>query len=226
MALFPLPRIVWEKPKLPNPLIRNPNQTPRREAGEPSILFRWIKVGVLSSLGLGACAPFDVNVGTEEPLKVDLSMEVHVYQHGEANEAEQEARLTHKESMVSRRNRMEEIQELKNNRLVGESRNGVLEIRNLPAGDYGSYVRETVEAENADREYLMKHEAEQKDVPIVDIRRMQWRHWQRKSFPGEWIEIESDDDEGYRWIQKKSATDDAEESGSEESADEEADSEE
>lgn len=154
---------------------------------------------------IGACAPFDVNVGTDEPLKVDLSMEVHVYQHGEPNEAEREERLNHKEAMTKRRNRMEEIQELKNNRLVGETHNGVLEIRSMPAGDYGTYVRETVEAENEDREYLMTHEAEQKSVPLGEVRRMQWRHWQRKSFPGEWIEVEGDEEGQFRWIQKESA---------------------
>lgn len=147
-------------------------------------------------------------------------MEVHVYQHGEPNEAEKEERLTHKESMTRRRNRMEEVQELKNNRLVGETRNGTLEIRNMPAGDYGTYVRETVEAENDDREYLMKHEAEQKSVPLGEVRRMQWRHWQRKSFPGEWIEVEGDEDGEFRWIQKESAMG----SGTDDEAAEEAES--
>lgn len=159
-----------------------------------------------------ACAPFDVNVATEEPLKVDLTMEVHVYQHGEPDEEEKAARQTYKEAMTRRRNRMAEIQELKNNRLVGETHEGILEVRSLPAGDYGNYVRETVETENEDRLFLMEHEAREKDVPLGEVRRMQWRHWQRKSFPGEWIEIEGDEAGDYRWTQKQGAS----EAGSEE----------
>ena len=37
------------------------------------------------------------------------------------------------------------------------------------------------------------------------IREEQWRHWQRKSFPGEWIEVESQDSSGYEWQQKQAA---------------------
>ena len=139
-------------------------------------------------------------------MKVDLNMEVHVYQHGESDEAAKEAKLSYKEAMTRRRNRMQEIQDLKNNRLVGESHQGTLSIRSQPAGDYGNYVKETVEAENADREFLIGHEAEEKSVPIDDVRRMQWRHWQRKSFPGEWIELEGDQPDTYKWAQKEGAS--------------------
>lgn len=165
------------------------------------------------ALASSACAPFDVNVSTDEPLKVDLSMEVHVYQHGEPDEAEKEARATHKEAMTRRRNRMQEIQDLKNNRLVGEARDGTLAIRSLPAGDYGDYVKATVEAENEDREFLMEHEAGEKSVPVDEVRRLQWRHWQRKSFPGEWIEVETDTAGEYRWIQKKGTSEEEADGG-------------
>ncbi|MCB1230917.1 MAG: DUF1318 domain-containing protein [Verrucomicrobiae bacterium] len=152
-------------------------------------------------------------MATNEPLKVDLSMEVHVYQHGEPNEEEKAAQVTYKEAMTRRRNRMEEIQKLKNNRLVGESHDGVLEIRSLPAGEYGTYVHETVDSENEDRLFLMQHEADEKSVPLGEVRRMQWRHWQRKSFPGEWIEVEGDDAGAFRWVQKEGASEaDGEES--------------
>jgi len=176
-------------------------------------------VSALLAAGIAGCAPFDVNVSTDEPLKVDLSMEVHVYQHGEPDAAEKETRVSYKEAMSRRRNRMKEIQELKNSRLVGETRKGTLSIRNLPAGEYGNYVRETVKAENDDREFLIKREAEQKKVPEDEVRRMQWRHWQRKSFPGEWIEVEADEPGSYRWVQKKGMSE-----GGEEPADESKDS--
>lgn len=142
-------------------------------------------------------------------------MEVHVYQHGEPDEVAKEARQSHKDAMTNRRNRMQEIQDLKNNRVVGESRDGALEIRSLPAGDYGDYVRKTVEAENADRNFLIEHEAQEKGTPVLEVRRMQWRHWQRKSFPGEWIEVEGETPGEYRWIQKQGASEGEDESAGE-----------
>ncbi|MBL9152838.1 MAG: DUF1318 domain-containing protein [Verrucomicrobiales bacterium] len=146
-----------------------------------------------------------MNVSTTEPLKVDLSMEVHVYQHGKPDAVEQASRKSYQEAMTNRRNRMKEIQELKNNRIVGENRQGLLSIRSEPAGDYGAYVKKTVDAENADRTFLIEHEAREKDTPVEDVGEMQWRHWQRKSFPGEWIEVEDETDGEYRWVQKQGA---------------------
>ena len=149
--------------------------------------------------------PFDVNVTTPEPIKVDLSMDVHVYQHGQPDTKKDAAQATFRSAMDSRRARMSEIQELKNNRLVGENHLGTLTIKTRPAGEYGDYVEKTVTAENQDREILMSQEAEEKNVTVDKIREEQWRHWQRKSFPGEWIEVANESGEGYRWMQKKAA---------------------
>ncbi|MEX2579408.1 MAG: DUF1318 domain-containing protein [Verrucomicrobiales bacterium] len=163
-------------------------------------------LALAAGMGLSSCGrPFDVNVATPEPLKVDVDMDVHVYQHGLADEKAADEQATYRSTMESRRNRMAEIQELKNNRIVGENHQGKLSIINKPAGDYGEYVEDTVEAENRDREFLMQYEAEQKNTTVESIRREQWRHWRRKSFPGEWIEVQNDDGSGYRWEQKEAA---------------------
>lgn len=151
------------------------------------------------------CKAFDVNVATPEPIKVDVSMDVNVYQHGQPDQKVVEKQADYRDTMDQRRDRMAEIQELKNNRLVGESHDGLLEIRTKPAGEYGDYVKETVAAENEDREFLMKYEADEKNVTLDTIQAEQWRHWQRKSFPGEWIEVENENGEGYRWVQKEAA---------------------
>lgn len=155
---------------------------------------------------LGGCKAVDVNVGTKDPLKVEMDMEVHVYQHGEKDEASEKARANYKDVMASRRNRMAEIQELKNNRLVGETHEGLLSVRTLPAGDYGDYVKKTVAAENDDREFMMNHEAQEKGTPVDEVRRQQWRHWQRKSFPGEWIEVEGEQPGSHLWMRKEGAS--------------------
>ncbi|MEM9282812.1 MAG: DUF1318 domain-containing protein [Verrucomicrobiota bacterium] len=167
-----------------------------------------LQMTLLLILGMGAasCLPtFDVDVATPEPIKVDLSMDVHVYQHGESNPADAKKQTTYREAMTSRRNRMAEIQELKNNRLVGENREGTLTLRNRPAGEYGEYVSDTVSDENRDREILMRHEADEKGIALNQIREDQWKHWQRKSFPGEWIEVEKSEGSGFQWIQKEDA---------------------
>jgi len=167
-------------------------------------------VGAVAALS-GCLPTLDVNVATPEPIKVDLSMDVNVYQHGRVDEKTAEVQASYRAAMDARRNRMAEIQELKNNRLVGEDRRGLLSIRNRPAGEYGDYVERTVDEENRDREFLMQHEANEKGVSIDQVRTEQWRHWQRKSFPGEWIEVATESG-GFRWERKRSADDDGEES--------------
>lgn len=163
-----------------------------------------VLTAALGALTLSSCLPtFDVNVETPEPIKVDLSMDVHVYQHGNTDKKSAEAQASYREAMDARRDRMAEIQELKNNRLIGENHEGKLSIRNKPAGEYGDYVVQTVEAENKDREFLIQHDAVEKNVSVDTVREEQWRHWQRKSFPGEWIEVEADN--GYKWEQKEAA---------------------
>ncbi len=162
--------------------------------------------GLLVAFAFSSCKPFDVNVATEEPIKVDLSMDVHVYQHGAESKANKKSMDDYKTIMNRRRDRMAEIQELKNNRTVGETHEGKLEIRNLPAAEYGNYVKETIRSENDDREFLIAHEAAEKSISADEVREAQWRHWQRKSFPGEWIEVEDGDGSGkYKWIQKAGA---------------------
>lgn len=160
---------------------------------------------VLCSSSCAKLDPFNVNVSTAEPIKVDLSMDVHVYQHGAAVGRTSAEETDYRTAMESRRNRMEEIQELKNQRLIGESHLGKIAIRNQPAGEFGTYVKETVAAENRDRDILMRHDADEKGTSLSKIREEQWRHWQRKSFPGEWIEVVDDDGSGFKWQQKQSA---------------------
>ncbi len=165
-------------------------------------VIRSVVLATVVVAGAG-CNTFDVNVAADEPIKVDLNMEVHVYQHGKADEDAAEARKSYKEVTTSVRNRMEEVQTLKDNRLVGENHEGLLSIREKPAGEYGQYVEKTVKAENEDREFLMNREATERGMSMAEIRENSWRHRNRKSFPGEWIEIEGRKPDTYRWVQKE-----------------------
>lgn len=153
---------------------------------------------------LASCQGPQVRLATEEPLKVDIAMRVDIYQHPLPQTAPavagQGRSATSPESR--RRNRMAEIQELKNSRLVGEGRDGLLVLLQKPPGDYGNYVSKLVEEENADRMEIMRQIAQDTKKPLPEIQRTQAEEWRQRSFSGEWIEVPLPDGTGYQWQQK------------------------
>ena len=151
---------------------------------------------------LSACKPFDVKLGTEKPIKVDIKMKMDVYQH-ESKEGLRKAEVRAPDDPESaRRSRLGEIQALKNSRIVGENRAGLLDIRNQPAGEYGDFVRKTVESENADRRKLMDKLAKDRGVPLAEIERSQSALFRQSAFAGEWYE-QADGSGAFVWQQKK-----------------------
>ena len=93
-----------------------------------------------------------------------MTLRVDIFQHKtegtqEAQAAAPEPDAGTSDDEVRRRARMGEIQTVKNSRLVGENRYGLLTIMRLPPGEYGNRVEAMVAAENADRSDLMKAEA-------------------------------------------------------------------
>lgn len=157
--------------------------------------------------------PFDVNVKAPEPIKVDVNMDVHVYQHGTPAGAKKTSPEKvadadadrYKGVLERRRNRMAEVQTLKNNSYVGENHLGLLELRALPNGEHGEWVKKTLKDENEDRSFLMEYESETKAKSLKEVQAEQRLHLQRKSHPGEWLEVDDPDRPGnYLWIQKKS----------------------
>lgn len=146
-----------------------------------------------------ACGP-TVNLSTPKPIEVDVTLRVDIYQHaGEATVATDASPGAVEER---RRARMAEIQSLKNSRLVGENHLGLLNIIELPPGEYGRYVTRAVEAENADRTALMRQLAETRRQPLARIEEEQAGLWRERAFTGEWIE-ERGADGVWRWVQKR-----------------------
>lgn len=145
---------------------------------------------------LAACNP-TVRVATPEPIKVDVDMRVDIYQHATGDTP---ANGPDSEAQDRRRARMAEIQNLKNARIAGENRRGLLSLVQPPAGEYGDYVRRTVEAENADRLALTKQLAAERRVPLAQVETEQAELWRDRAFPGEWIEMQVDGT--WRWQQK------------------------
>lgn len=163
-----------------------------------------------------ACKAFKVDVGTSEPIRLDpikfepinVHMRVDLYQFTGGSQADPKAVQSIKEAVEGQRNRMEQVQDLKNSRWVGENHLGLLSIRNLPAGTDGAWVQKTIDEENADRDFIMNDKVKNSKTPITteEVRRKQWEIRTQTSFGGEWIEIQvPGEKEGtftYEWVQK------------------------
>jgi hypothetical protein len=153
---------------------------------------------------LCGCSLPDVNLATRDPLKVDINVRLDVYQYTKAQSPDSDETPKTVESVtVRRRNRMEQVQTLKNNRLVGENHRGLLTIRELPAGNDATWVKRTVDEENADRNFLMVEQAKKENKPMHEIQAREWELNIERSYPGEWIEVTGDRPETYKWIQKR-----------------------
>ncbi len=152
----------------------------------------------------GGCTSFPaVPITTPEPIEVNINMRVDVHQIGaeERSQVEQIQQREREDIIERRRDRSGEIQELKNNRLIGENHRGLLTILNKPAGTWGEYTVETVDAENADRMSLMRWEADDSGRRLEQVQREQAAQNIAQSFPGEWVEIRDEQTGSYEWQQ-------------------------
>lgn len=161
---------------------------------------------------LSGCALPPVKLATPEPVKVDINVRLDVYQHGNKDKSGNDQDVARSDDTntsasveIRRRNRMGDIQLFKNSRIVGENHEGLLEIRTLPPGEYGDYVKQTVEAENADRLTLMRRQAEDQGAPLSAIQADRAKLWRSQAFNGEWIEEPAPGGSGYQWVQKGAA---------------------
>ena len=156
--------------------------------------------GIALAVLTGCSAP-TVNLSTAEPIKVDISMRLDVYDHNKSAAQKSSATSATNEPESRRRNRMADIQNFKNSRLVGEGRDGLLSIRVDTPGDDGDYVRKTVAAENDDRITLMKTIADKEQKSLAAVQAEQSLLWQKRSFKGELIEI-TNPDGTFSWVPK------------------------
>jgi len=161
----------------------------------------------LLPLVVAGCGGVPINLRTSQPLKVDITMQVNIFQQkteGPAAGTDAPAPTADNgtsDDELRRRQRMGEIQTAKNSRLLGENRYGLLSVIRVPPGEYGRRVEALAAAENADRTELMRADAASRRVPLATVEAEQAAQWRARAFPGEWIE-EQQADKTWRWTQK------------------------
>jgi uncharacterized protein len=149
----------------------------------------------ISAFLLGGCTP-TINLATPEPVKVDVAVRLDVYEKTAPTKAKEEQ--SNLEIAANRRLRSGQIQQLKNDGIIGEDRDGYLDIRRKPNdAKYLAYAQSVVVAENADRSYLYLANAQTQNKPLESIEREYAQLWSDRAFPGEWVQKENG-----TWIRK------------------------
>ncbi len=152
------------------------------------------------ALAVTACKQLPaIPLTTPKPLEVNLNMRLDIYQYRGDEPLDKEATKSAGEATQRLRNRMEEIQTLKNNQLVGEDHRGLLIIREVPAGDWGPQMKKAVTAENEDRMLLMRQKAKESNRPLHEIEAEQWRLRTQQANTGEWIEVPGAAPGSFQW---------------------------
>jgi uncharacterized protein YdbL (DUF1318 family) len=144
---------------------------------------------------LTSCSP-TINLATPEPVKVDIGVRLDVYQKTAPTKLKEEQSSL--EIAANRRARSGEIQQLKNDRVIGEDRSGYVDIRNPPKDPaYLAYAKKVVSDENADRTFLYLANAQTQNKPLEMIETEYAQLWRDRAFPGELVQKEDG-----TWIQK------------------------
>jgi len=152
----------------------------RRVAGMRGLL----SLGV--SMALAGCAT--VNLNTPEPLQVDVKMKVDVENKGGISAKGEESPLSAAEE---RRMLSHQVQELKNDRKVGEGRDGLLVLKEVPKDPtYADYAKSVVAKENAAREKLFQEKAAVEGKTAAEYAKEFSERARESSYPGEWVQAD------------------------------------
>ena len=153
-----------------------------------------------ATAALAACKTLpQVPITTPKPLEVNLNMRLDVYQYRGDEPQDKEALKNVSEATERMRNRMAEIETLRNNQLVSEDHRGLLQIREVPSGDWGVQVKKAVAAENEDRMLLMRQKAKEGNRPLHEIEDEQWHLRSEQADPGDWIEVPGPTPGSFKW---------------------------
>ena len=144
-----------------------------------------------------SCAP-TIRLDTPAPIVIDVNMKVDVVQSQAPGTlpADAGAALKQKSPRQKQRERMAEIQTLKNDRVIGEANTGYLAVVNKPAKpEYADYAQRIVTEENADRKAIFEEAAKTEGKPEADVAKAYALRWSQGAFPGEMVQ-----DSTGKWI--------------------------
>jgi len=165
--------------------------------------MRWTRAAIFAAILCAGCKAPTVNLSTPDPIVVDINMRVDIYERGGGSSAAKPSPSADVPAAdARRRSRMGDVQTFKNSRLVGEGRDGLLVVLSRPEGSYGAYVERIVAEENADRLLVMRQLAAERKLSLADVQAQQGELWRNRSFSGEWIEVQQDNNT-WRWVQKR-----------------------
>jgi uncharacterized protein YdbL (DUF1318 family) len=150
-------------------------------------------------IGLTGCAP-TLRLSTPEPVKVHLEVDVNIRDTEGTVRRLGEVAETTDPVAKSRRDRLAEVQLLKDNRIVGENRRGFLEELTIPPAwaEREDYIKQVIESENADRQVLIASDARRRGSKVTEAEVEAARRFQAAAWPGEWIQISDG-----AWMQKE-----------------------
>jgi len=152
-------------------------------------------------LTLSSCKLPDVNLATPKPIEVNLNMRLDVYQFSGDAPKDTEKAKTLAEASERMRNRSSEIQELKNNRILGEDHRGLVHLREVPGGKWGDRVKQVVVEENDDRMLVMRDQAQKSNRTLMEVQQEQWKLRTARAYKGEWIEVAGEKEGTFKWVQ-------------------------
>jgi uncharacterized protein YdbL (DUF1318 family) len=128
-----------------------------------------------------------VEVRTPDPLKVDMTVRLDIYQQEAPKSKGEELSI---EVAASRRQRLGAILQLKADHVVGENRDGYLEMREPPKDPVQkANAEKLVEAENSDRSVIYLNNAQTESKPLEEVEENYSKIWTDRALPGEWIQL-------------------------------------
>ncbi len=185
-----------------------------------------IFISMIFVVALG-CAKVQV-AGSKEPIKLDISMRLDVYQHvakdidaienivsgGQNKKADKTSYLMNylvkeayaqealspevEQAALRRKDRLAEINQYLSSSVIGENKIGLLEIKQK---DKSGTVLQLVEKENADRELIYKAISQKNSTPIEEVQKLYAKKLQENAPGGSLIEI-IDANGNYTWKKK------------------------
>ena len=155
---------------------------------------------LVASLALPlSCAP-TIRLDTPAPIVIDVNMRVDVVQTQApgTQPLDAGAALKQKSPRQKQRERMAEVQTLKNDRIVGEANTGFLALVNKPEKpEYAIYAERIVTEENMDRKVIFEESAKSDHKSEADIAKAYAAKWYQGAFPGEMIQ-----DTSGKWVKR------------------------